>query len=67
MALVKFNKEFKNKETNEIVEANQEVDITLKRADEIVENIQKQNKKFPEYKDFGYERVKKDEANGTKD
>ena len=67
MALVKFNKEFKNKETNEVVEANQEVDITLKRADEIVENIQKQTKKFPEYKDFGYERVKKDEVDGTED
>lgn len=67
MALVKFNKEFKNKETNEIIEANQEVDITLKRADEIVENIRKQTRKFPKYKNFGYERVKKDETNGTED
>lgn len=67
MALVKFNKEFKNKETNEIVEANQEIDITLKRADEIVENIHKQTRKFPKYKNFGYERTKKDKEDGIKD
>lgn len=62
--LVKFNKDFKDKETEETVLANAEVEYTLKRAEEIVKTIQAQAEKevrFSEYKDFDFERVKNDE------
>ena len=64
MVLVKFNKDFKDKETEETVLANTDVEYTVKRAEEIVKTIQAQAKKearFSEYKDFGFERVKNDE------
>lgn len=64
MVLVKFNKDFKDKETEETVLANTEVEYTVKRAEEIVKTIQDQAEKevrFSEYKDFGFERVKNDE------
>ena len=64
MVLVKFNKDFKDKETEETVLASTEVEYTVKRAEEIVKTIQAQAEKevhFSEYKDFGFERVKNDE------
>lgn len=59
MAKMIFSHDFIDKETNELVKANTEVDYTLKRADEIVENIQKQLGAFPNYVDFGYKRTDK--------
>ena len=64
MVLVKFNKDFKDKETEGTVLANTEVEYTVKRAEEIVKTIQAQAGKearFSEYKDFVFERVKIDE------
>lgn len=60
---MKFNKNFKDKETGKLVEANKPVEVTLKRADEIVENIKKQadsDKRFGGWKDFSYERVEEE-------
>lgn len=54
MALVKFNKDFTNKDNDEIVHAQQVIEMTLKRADEVVENIKGKHKG---YEQFGYERV----------
>ena len=59
MALLKFNKLYRDKELGRIVEADEEIDITLKRADEIVEKI-KGN--YPDYDEFKYERVDKKEG-----
>lgn len=59
MAKVKFNKSFKDVEKGERVGANEPVEMTLKRADEIVEKVRKQSDKFEGYNDFSYERVGK--------
>lgn len=60
MVLMKFNKDFKNKDDGKLIKANTPVDITLKRADEIVKNITNQAKTKTHFKDwqgFSYERV----------
>lgn len=59
MAKVKFNKPFFDSEKDERVGANEPVEMTLKRADEIVEKVRKQSDKFEGYADFSYERVDK--------
>ncbi len=55
MVLVAFNKKFINNDTDQQVEANTPIEMTVKRADEIVKNIKGVRK---DYEDFGYERVK---------
>lgn len=60
MAVVKFNKDYKDNELKRLVRAGEEVDMTIKRADDIVKNIKNQsnaNRTYKDYKDFGYERV----------
>ena len=53
MAKVKFNKTYKDLELDRIVKADEEVEMTLKRADELVETISKKAS------DFNYERLDK--------
>lgn len=57
MVMVKFNKDYKDKELKKEVKANEEVEMTLKRANELVENIRAQSNKFKGYEDFNYERT----------
>lgn len=60
MAQFRFNKPFKDKEQERDVKANEVVEMTIKRADEIVENVKKQakeNDRFKDWLDFSYERV----------
>lgn len=56
MAKVKFNKPYKDKELNKSIDKDEEVDMTLKRADEIVKTIKG---KFEGYDAFDYERLDK--------
>ncbi len=56
MAKVKFNKTYKDLELDRIVKADEEVEMTLKRADELVETISKQAS------DFNYKRLDKPET-----
>lgn len=62
MAKIKFSHDYKDKELGRTIKANTPVEMTLKRADEAVENVKAQTEKFPEYKNFGYERLDKEEA-----
>lgn len=60
MAIVKFNKRYDDYELDRIVEADEEVEMTVKRADEIVKNITVaagKDEKLAEYADFSYERL----------
>lgn len=57
MAVVKFNKDYQDKELNKRIKAGEEIEMTVKRADEVVKNIKKQTDRFKDYKDFAYERV----------
>lgn len=61
MATFKFNKDYRDKELKRDVKANENVEMTVKRADEVVKNIRKQSDKFKGYEDFAYERVDKEE------
>ena len=54
MVLVAFNKKFINKDTNNIVEANEPIEMTKKRADEVVNTIKGSRE---DYEDFSYERA----------
>lgn len=54
MVLVAFNKKFINKDTNKIVEANEPIEMTKKRADEVVNTIKGSRE---DYEDFDYERA----------
>lgn len=58
MATMKFSHDFRDLEKNEIVKAGEEVEYTLKRADEIVDKIS--NMSRPDYEGFTYERTDKD-------
>lgn len=58
MAEFKFNKPYKDKELDRLVNANEKVKMTIKRADEIVETV-RQSKG---YEDFHYERLDKPES-----
>lgn len=61
MAIVKFNKPYQDKELERLINADEELEMTLKRADEIVKNIG--NQRVKGYEDFGYERIdKKDQS-----
>lgn len=57
MVVVKFNKKYRDKELKQEVKAGEEVEMTLKRADEVVKNIRSQSNQFKDYTDFGYERI----------
>lgn len=57
MVVVKFNKNYRDKELKQEVKAGEEVEMTLKRADEVVKNIRSQSGVYKEYTDFSYERV----------
>lgn len=62
MAVVKFNRDYRDIELKRLVRAGEEVDMTIKRADSIVKSIKNQsnaNKIYKNYKDFDYERVDK--------
>lgn len=48
MAKYKVLQKFRNNETMEIYEAGQEVELTVKRADEAIENLKKHNGDFLE-------------------
>lgn len=56
MAIVRFNRTFTDLELNRRVKAGEKVEMTLKRADELVDTI---SKKAPE---FNYERLDKPKA-----
>ena len=62
MAKIKFSHDYEDKELGRTIKANTPVEMTLKRADEAVENVRAQVDKFPEYKDFGYERLDREGA-----
>lgn len=57
MAVFKFNKDYRDKELGRRVKANEPVEMTVRRADEVIKNIRKQSDKFKKYADFGYERI----------
>nr|WP_289038274.1 hypothetical protein [uncultured Allobacillus sp.] len=59
MAKVKFNKVYHDKELGRKVEADEPVEMTLERADEVVKNIRDQ--KVKGYGEFNYERLDKQE------
>lgn len=63
MAVFKFNKDYKDKELNRLVKANEPVEMTVKRADEVVKNIRSQADKYKDYADFDYERIDNKENN----
>lgn len=48
MAVYKVLKEFRDKETKEMYEEGQEVELTVRRADEAVKNLKKWNGEFLE-------------------
>ena len=57
MAIFKFNKNYRDKELNREVKANEPVEMTIKRADEVVKTVRKQSDKFQGYEEFEYERI----------
>lgn len=64
MALFKFSHRYKDKELKRSVEADEPVEMTIKRADEIVDTV----RKVKGYEDFHYERLdkpKKRDADGN--
>lgn len=61
MVLVKFNNNYRDKELKREIKANEPVEMTLARADEVVKNITEQAEKFPGHKNFKYDRVDKEE------
>lgn len=66
MAKFKFNKDYKDRELKRVVKTNEPVEMTIKRADQVIENIRSQSNVFKGYEDFDYERIdnkedKKDE------
>ncbi|MCG5104445.1 hypothetical protein [Oceanobacillus alkalisoli] len=67
MATFKFNKDYRDKELKQDIKANEPVEMTVKRADEVVKNIRKQSDKFKGYENFGYERVDNKEEQGEGD
>lgn len=54
MAKLQFNNKFRDKKTNKVVQANEPIEMTLTRADEVVKNIKGKHKG---YEEFGYERL----------
>jgi len=48
MALYKVLKKFRDIETNEIYEKDQEIEMTVKRSNEAIENLKKWDGKFLE-------------------
>lgn len=59
MAEVKFNKNYKDLELDKLVKAGEPVEMTVKRADEIVSKVKAQSDRFKGYEDFAYERLDK--------
>ncbi|MTD30164.1 hypothetical protein [Planomicrobium sp. YIM 101495] len=59
MAEFKFNRNYRDKELKREVKAEELVEMTVKRADEVVKNIKAQSATYKEYADFGYERLDK--------
>lgn len=60
MAKFEFNKPYKDAELKREVKAGEEVEMTIKRADEVVKNIKEQaekNPRFKAYKDFEHKRL----------
>lgn len=60
MAEFTFNRPYKDLKLKRVVKANEPVEMTIKRADEVVENVRKQaedEQRFAEYADFAYERL----------
>lgn len=64
MAEFKFNKDYKDRELKRTIKANEPVEMTIKRADEVIENIRSQN--FKGYEDFEYERIDNKETKEKK-
>lgn len=69
MAEVKFNKNYKDLELDKLVKAGEPVEMTVKRADEIVSKVKAQSDRFKGYEDFAYERLDKadDKTDGKTD
>ena len=60
MAEFTFNRPYKDLKLKRVVKANEPVEMTIKRADEVVENVRKQaedEQRFAEYADFAYEHL----------
>lgn len=55
MAVFKFSHKYRDKELEREVAVGEEVEMTIKRADEVVKNVQSQKG----YEDFAYERLDK--------
>lgn len=62
MARYKVLNKFKDLQENETYEVGQEIEMTVKRADEVVENLSKHNKKFLERIDDKKEGDKEEEG-----
>lgn len=75
MAKFTFNKNYKDLELKRGVKAGEEVEMTIKRADEVVKTVKEKAKKearFKAYKDFEYTRLdepgnKDDDSKDKKD
>lgn len=63
MAEFKFNKPYKDKELDRLVNTNERVEMTIKRADEIVKTV----RQAKGYEDFEYERLDKPESKKGKE
>lgn len=61
MAKYKVLKRFRDKETKEVYEEGQEIEMTVKRADEAAKNLEKYSHKFLERLDNEKKEVKKQE------
>lgn len=60
MAEFIFNKPYNDLEKKRVVKANEPIEMTIKRADEVVEKVRKQAKevkRFAEYANFNYDRL----------
>lgn len=70
MALFKFNKPYQDYELDKEVAAGEEVEMTIKRADEVVKGIKVQAEKniaLEDYKDFAYTRLDEPEKKEKED
>lgn len=52
MAEIRFTHQFVNLDNNKVIKADELVDITIKRADEIVKNVRQKAKEDPNYSRF---------------
>lgn len=65
MALVKFNKRYRDHNLGRIVEPNEEIELTVERAEEVKNDIRSlaKDRQYRQWAGFDYEVVKEDPTN----